>query len=53
MIPIFTSSAKANLLVYISGGGFVLLGNFLFGRLITLFFPKEPLIRNFSKEKIE
>jgi hypothetical protein len=29
----------------LGGGGFVLLGAFYFGRLVTFFFPKNPLIR--------
>ena len=50
MAPIFVTSAKANLLIYLGGGGFVLLGAFYFGRLVTFFFPKNPLIRK-GKEK--
>ena len=53
MIPILASSTKANLLIYFGGGGFVLLGSFFFGRLVTFFFPKNPLIRNGKKEKDE
>ena len=45
MIPIFATSTQANLLIYVGGGGFILLGAFYFGRLITFFFPKNPLIR--------
>ena len=45
MIPIFSTSIQANLLIYVGGGGFVLLGAFYFGRLVTFFFPKNPLIR--------
>ena len=45
MVPIFATSTKANLLIYFGGGGFVLLGAFYFGRLVTFFFPKNPLIR--------
>ena len=45
MIPIFATSTQANLLIYVGGGGFVLLGAFYFGRLVTFFFPKNPLIR--------
>ena len=44
MVPIFATSTKANLLIYLGGGGFVLLGAFYFGRLVTFFFPKNPLI---------
>ena len=50
MVPIFATSTKANLLIYLGGGGFVLLGAFYFGRLVTFLFPKNPLIR---KEKEE
>ncbi len=45
MVPIFATSTQANLLIYVGGGGFVLLGAFYFGRLVTFFFPKNPLIR--------
>jgi len=50
MIPIFATSPQATLLIYVGGGGFVLLGAFYFGRLVTFFFPKNPLIRK-GKEK--
>ena len=50
MLPIFATSTQANLLIYVGGGGFVLLGAFYFGRLVTFFFPKNPLIRK-GKEK--
>ena len=53
MIPIFATSTKANLLIYLGGGGFVLLGAFYFGRLVTFFFPNNPLIKNGKKEKEE
>jgi len=53
MIPIHASSIQANLLIYIGSGGFVLLGSFFFGRLVTFFFPGNPLIRNVKKEKDE
>ena len=49
MNPILATSTQANLL-YVLGGGFVLLGAFYFGRLVTFFFPKNPLIRK-GKEK--
>ena len=52
MIPIFSTSIQANLLIYVGGGGFVLLGAFYFGRLITFFFPNNPLIRK-GKQKDE
>ena len=45
MIPIFATSTQTNLLIYVGGGGFVLLGAFYFGRLVTFLFPKNPLIR--------
>ncbi len=52
MVPIFATSIKANLLIYLGGGGFVLLGlgAFYFGRLVTFFFPKNPLIRKGKEE---
>jgi len=50
MIQIFATSTQANLLIYVGGGGFVLLGSFFFGRLITFVFPKNPLIRKGKKE---
>tara|TARA_B100000459_G_C8525923_1_gene178339 strand:- start:230 stop:382 length:153 start_codon:yes stop_codon:yes gene_type:complete len=50
MIPILATSTKANLLIYVVGGGFILLGSFFFGRLVTFFFPKNPLIRK-NREK--
>ena len=53
MVPIFATSTKANLLIYLGGGGFVLLGAFYFGRLVTFFFPKNPLIRKGKVEKEE
>ena len=45
MVPVFATSTQTNLLIYVGGGGFVLLGAFYFGRLVTFFFPKNPLIR--------
>ncbi len=50
MVPIFATSLQSNLLIYLGGGGFILLGAFYFGRLVTFFFPKNPLIR---KGKVE
>ena len=50
MVPIFATSTKANLLIYLGGGVFVLLGAFYFGRLVTFFFPKNPLIRKGKEE---
>ena len=50
MLSIFATSTQANLLIYVGGGGFVLLGAFYFGRLITFFFPENPLIRKGKKE---
>ena len=51
MNAIMASSTQTNLLIYVGGGGFVLLGSFFFGRLVTFFFPKNQLIRNVKKEK--
>ena len=45
MVPIFATSTQTNLLIYMGGGGFVLLGAFYFGRLVTFFFPNNPLIK--------
>ena len=45
MGPIFATSTQVNLMIYLGGGGFVLLGAFYLGRLVTFFFPKNPLIR--------
>ncbi len=53
MIPVLAISIKSNLLIYVGGGGFVLLGSFFFGRLVTFFFPKNPLIRNDKKDTKE
>ena len=53
MVPIFTTSTKANLLIYVGGGSFVLLGAFYFGRLVTFFFPKNPLIIKGKEENEE
>ena len=53
MVQIFLTSIQSNLLIYVVGGGFVLLGAFYFGRLITFFFPENPLIRKVNKEKGE
>ena len=53
MTPNLASSTQANILIYVGGGGFALLGSFFFGRLVTFFFPKNPLIKNGKKEKDE
>ena len=53
MIPMLPSSAQANVLIYACVGGFVLLGSFFFGGLVTFFFPKNPIIKNGNKEKDE
>ena len=53
MVPIFATSTQTNLLIYVGGGGFVLLGAFYFGRLVTFFFPKNPLIRKGKDESKE
>ena len=50
MVPIFATSTQANLLIYLGGGVFVLLGAFYFGRLVTFFFPENPLIRKGKEE---
>ena len=50
MVLIFATSTQADLLIYLGGGGFVLLGAFYFGRLVTFFFPNNPLIRNGKEE---
>ena len=50
MNPILATSTQANLL-YVLGGGFVLLGSYFFGRLVTFFFPKNPLVRKDKKDK--
>ena len=52
MTPILATSTQANLL-YALGGGFVLLGSYFFGRLVTFFFSKNPLIRKGKKDKKE
>ena len=51
MVSIFATSTQANLLIYVGGGGFVLLGAFYFGRLVTFFFPKNLLIRKGTDQK--
>ena len=53
MVPIFLTSTQTNLLIYVGGGGFVLLGAFYFGRLVTFFFPNNPLIKKGKKENEE
>ena len=53
MVPIFATSTQTNLLIYVGGGGFVLLGAFYFGRLVTFFFPNNPLIKKGKKENEE
>ena len=53
MVPIFATSTQSNLLIYVGDGGFVLLGAFYFGRLVTFFFPNNTLIKNGKKEKEE
>ena len=50
MAPMFATSKKTNLVIYFVGGGFVLLGAFYFGRLVTFFFPNNPLIKKGKKE---
>ena len=50
MNPILATSTQANLL-YVLAGGFVLLGSYFFGRLVTFFFPKNPLARKGEKDK--
>ena len=52
MVPIFATSTQTNLLLYV-GGVFVLLGAFYFGRLVTFFFPNNPLIKKVKKENEE
>ena len=53
MVQIFATSTQTNLLIYVGGGGFVLVGAFYFGRLITFFLPKNPLIRKAKKKNEE
>ena len=53
MVPIFATSTQTNLLIYVGGSGFVLLGAFYFGRLVTFFFPNNPLIKKGKKENEE
>ncbi len=53
MVPIFATSTETNLLIYACGGVFVLIGAFYFGRLITFFFPENPLIRKGKAENEE
>ena len=53
MVLIFANFTQVNLLIYMGGGVFILLGAFYFGRLVTFFFPKNPLIRKGKKEKEE
>tara|TARA_Y100001968_G_C19170666_1_gene625468 strand:- start:260 stop:421 length:162 start_codon:yes stop_codon:yes gene_type:complete len=50
MVAILATPTKANLLIYLGGGDFVLLGAFYFGRLVTFFFPKDPLIRKVNEK---
>ena len=52
MVPVLATSTQTNLQIYV-GGGFVLLGAFYFGLLVTFFFPNNPLIKNGKKEKEE
>ena len=53
MVPIFAISTKNNLLIYVGGGSFVLLGAFYVGRLVTFFFPNKQLIKKGKKENEE
>ena len=53
MVPIFSTSTQTNLLIYVVGGGFVLLGALYFGRLVTFFFPNNRLIKKGKKENEE
>ncbi len=53
MVLIFATSIQTNLQIYLGGGGFVLLGAFYFGRLVTFFFPNNSLIKNRKREKKE
>ena len=52
MTPLLATSLQVNLL-WILGGGFILLGSYFFGRLVTFFFPKNPLVRKGKKEESE
>tara|TARA_Y100001968_G_C18914880_1_gene507035 strand:+ start:270 stop:503 length:234 start_codon:yes stop_codon:yes gene_type:complete len=49
MVPNLSTSTQTNLLIYLCGGVFVLLGAFYFGRLVTFLFPKNLLIRKGNK----
>ena len=53
MLPILATVTQTNLLIYVVGGVFVLLGAFYFGRLVTFFFPNNPLIKKTKKENEE
>ena len=52
MTPLLATSTQANLL-WVLGGVFVLLGSYFFGRLVTFFFPKNPLVRKGKKNESE
>tara|TARA_Y100001968_G_scaffold121910_1_gene110954 strand:- start:740 stop:892 length:153 start_codon:yes stop_codon:yes gene_type:complete len=43
MNPILATTAQQSLL-YLLGGALILFGSYFFGRLITFFFPSNPLI---------
>ncbi|AAP99735.1 hypothetical protein EV11_1098 [Prochlorococcus sp. SS52] len=49
MHPILTTSSQANLL-YAAGLALGLIGSYFFGRLVTFFFPRNPLIRKAKKD---
>ena len=53
MVPVFATSTQTNLLIYVGGGGFVLLGAFYFGRLVTFFFFKQSINQKWKKENEE
>tara|TARA_B100000214_G_C23591650_1_gene456594 strand:+ start:349 stop:585 length:237 start_codon:yes stop_codon:yes gene_type:complete len=50
IIQIIDSSAQSNLLIYVGGGSFNLLGSFFFGRLVMFFSQKNPLLRKGKKK---
>ena len=50
MVPIYTTFTQTNLLIYVGGCVFVLLGAFYLGRLVTFFFPSNPLIKKENDE---
>ena len=52
MIPIASTPIQANLMIYLGGGSFVLLGAFYFDRLVTFIFSKKSINQKREGEEL-